>query len=73
MNSLVKSKQGHLAVSILIGVTLLLMSSGVYSGPATVEHVYELNNSFADALDGPALVPAGGTPNPMDYSQRRQV
>ena len=73
MNSLVKSKQGHLAVSILIGVTLLLMSSGVYSGPATVEHVYELNNSFADALGGPALVPAGGTPNPMDYFQRRQV
>jgi hypothetical protein len=44
------------------------MSSGVYGGPATVEHVYELNNSFADALGGPALVPAGGTLNPTNYS-----
>ncbi len=31
-------------------------------------HNYELDGSFADSLGGPALVPAGGTLNPTDYS-----
>ncbi len=46
---------------------ILLMTSSIVNA-ATITHIYELNGSFADTLGGSALVPAGGSLNPTNYS-----
>ncbi len=38
------------------------------AAPAALTHDYRLDGSFTDDLGGPALVPAGGTLNPTNYS-----
>ena len=50
-----------------LAVVLALAFCG-QAAAATISHLYDLNGSFADTLGGPALVPAGGTLNPTDYS-----
>ena len=45
---------------------MLVASSSLYA--AQVTHIYDLNGSLSDSFGGPALVAAGGTLNPTNYS-----
>lgn len=55
----------------VLGLALVVSSMGPWSvsqAQAALIHDYELNGSLADALGGPALVAAGGTLNPANYT-----
>jgi hypothetical protein len=58
--------------SVLLGCTAVTLAFGLVavssSANATITHDWELNNSFADSLGGPALTPNGGTLGATGYS-----
>jgi len=60
IDSTVRSK------AALIGAAMLVASGA--ANAAALIHDYQLNGSFADALGGPALVPAGGSLSASNYS-----
>ena len=47
---------------------LALLLGGVGHAKAALIHDYELNNSYADILGGPSLVPNGGTLEASGYT-----
>src|SRR5262249_32305612 len=50
-----------------LGSLVYAPAGSVVSTPAA-SHIYELNGSYADALGGPPLTPAGGTLGPSGYT-----
>src|SRR5262245_20228695 len=48
--------------------TLETLEDRVVPAAATLSHLYDLNDSLADAFGGPALLADGGTLNATNYS-----
>ena len=53
---------------LIVGLSAIPAASNAQAAGAKIAHFYGLNGSFADAMGGSPLVPAGGTLGAMDYS-----